>query len=1092
MWKYKIAALMHDPPYKPYFVTGMCKVPEKLKKEVTGEKAHERLAKMLQNSILGNNSEGAEDIEGLLRDADHYASGADRQIRFEQETNEFCFRHHVSGEVIPEGFTVSKDEEICEGIRSSLGYLEATLKKILEIIRKNDSGGYKEAFIFLWRYLPELTAVIGKDPLSARIHTEHVLELSFLLPADTRIPDHSLWDHLELTSAFFTALYHSNDFAVVALKIPGPQRLISASRKYRDLWGSSYLVSLAMTFILKNIAEEFGPDVVIIPSLRGNPLFDYYFIFNNDKRSKIYEEISKELEKVASLIENSKETSREFSVYSLIPNRSILILPSKYSEKDIGDYVEEICNKSIGELTKILIDGLRKLMTKLKNCGYIDVELQEGYDKAVEKQIRDRLMPKISVVRASDVSNLSKLRKILEGTSLEEDLNAVLETLNKLSKEKITGTKAAAYIFHIIESIARFKLENEVQEYRAVHLSRELCDVCGERESIFELKYKTLQKERTIKLCGVCFIKRYLDKILKETKLGELMEFRFLSHVDLSLMKSIKNLKYIVEYIFSEDILSGPKDLPYSVGIMRDNIGIVKKYIRREDLKGLLKDLREDIKRIIGDPKKFFDDFESSLREVAKNSYEFNTEEIVDYLTAQKEDVFQSLEEHLRDPNLKTLIATLKSHVMKLRKLLKVLNSSKYKSLIREVFGTTVDDILEGMKFYAVIKGDGDSIGSLLSRKILIEENNKSSYAPMKIYMHEGLYSEFKNDIKRISTPSYVKTVSSSLTNYVVWLLNRLKELNEKYSNSIFYSIIYLGGDDIFIISDPSSALEISSLIVEGFSKTHDKMPIYKEEKEDQRQNSVTKVLPGWSMSISLVWAHYKYPLRDVIRASSYNLERAKNAQWSTPLEKFKAVGSYKLLPSKSKSATCLSMVLSTGISEGLILRNFSHDYCGGYYYVPLRALYLLKFMNLLPKTSVSRLIHSLLEITANIKGKAAIELFTSHPNDNFFRLLIKKEIRDHVLSVKPERREDLELAFLRGLENRNSIAIPVSNFGEYITSREERRSIDDYIAESFKEIKNNMHFERKNNIIGEYHDFFLLLKLLHRISRYYVIWRCL
>ena len=68
-------------------------------------------------------------------------------------------------------------------------------------------------------------------------------------------------------------------------------------------------------------------------------------------------------------------------------------------------------------------------------------------------------------------------------------------------------------------------------------------------------------------------------------------------------------------------------------------------------------------------------------------------------------------------------------YVKCLKEILETLMSNEYKPLIRDTFGTTIDDLVESMKFFAIIKGDGDSIGALLSRKIIIKDNTKG-YAP--------------------------------------------------------------------------------------------------------------------------------------------------------------------------------------------------------------------------------------------------------------------------------------------------------------------------------------------------------------------------
>src|SRR5208283_2943082 len=58
----------------------------------------------------------------------------------------------------------------------------------------------------------------------------------------------------------------------------GPvQDFIAAARSIRDLWSGSYLLSWLMAAGMKALSAEVGPDAVIFPSLRGQPLFDLHW-----------------------------------------------------------------------------------------------------------------------------------------------------------------------------------------------------------------------------------------------------------------------------------------------------------------------------------------------------------------------------------------------------------------------------------------------------------------------------------------------------------------------------------------------------------------------------------------------------------------------------------------------------------------------------------------------------------------------------------------------------------------------------------------------------------------------------------------------
>lgn len=58
----------------------------------------------------------------------------------------------------------------------------------------------------------------------------------------------------------------------------GPvQDFISAARSIRDLWSGSYLLSWLMAAGMKALSAEIGPDAVVFPNLRDQPLFDLHW-----------------------------------------------------------------------------------------------------------------------------------------------------------------------------------------------------------------------------------------------------------------------------------------------------------------------------------------------------------------------------------------------------------------------------------------------------------------------------------------------------------------------------------------------------------------------------------------------------------------------------------------------------------------------------------------------------------------------------------------------------------------------------------------------------------------------------------------------
>jgi CRISPR-associated protein Cmr2 len=99
-----------------------------------------------------------------------------------------------------------------------------------------------------------------------------------MLPADTRVPDHSIWDHLDLTSAFAGAFSSDpkGEAALLALAIGPVQGFIASARTTSDLWAGSHLLSRLAWEAMKPVCEDLGPDAILFPRLRGVPQVDLW------------------------------------------------------------------------------------------------------------------------------------------------------------------------------------------------------------------------------------------------------------------------------------------------------------------------------------------------------------------------------------------------------------------------------------------------------------------------------------------------------------------------------------------------------------------------------------------------------------------------------------------------------------------------------------------------------------------------------------------------------------------------------------------------------------------------------------------------
>lgn len=205
-----------------------------------------------------------------VKRADHWASAADRpqfprsdkdgryaswtQVRFHEQA---VLIHPLSGTEYDLG---KLDVEAAHIRAVSTAHFNSLIER--------DADGQPDArrtALSFWRFGPELDA-------------DGLRHLWQLLPADTRIPDHTIWTHLDLSAAFassFAGDVEANP-ALLTMSFGPVQDFIAQARTTSDLWAGSHLLSRLAWEGLKVICERLGPDAVLFPQLRGVPQVDLW------------------------------------------------------------------------------------------------------------------------------------------------------------------------------------------------------------------------------------------------------------------------------------------------------------------------------------------------------------------------------------------------------------------------------------------------------------------------------------------------------------------------------------------------------------------------------------------------------------------------------------------------------------------------------------------------------------------------------------------------------------------------------------------------------------------------------------------------
>ena len=269
-WQAKIWGLLHDSPLKP------------LQRSKKGDGPWSNLVAMNGWKEFTKSPTGG---FTWIKQADLIASASDRaamnslsnwsNINYEDGLE---IRHLLSGQKLK--FELPQTSQLHswrnlsgeQGIGEERKHInQLVLDTIPEHIR--NSGDYQKVFWWLWRCLPEALSC-NSDVIAPNLS---------LIPAETRIPDCSIWSHNSMVSTLAGSLmgYDGSSNSrpyIVTFTFTPVQEVVKASRKMQDFWAGSWILHYLSACICWAWAEEYGPDSVVYPSLYAQPLIDHWLL----------------------------------------------------------------------------------------------------------------------------------------------------------------------------------------------------------------------------------------------------------------------------------------------------------------------------------------------------------------------------------------------------------------------------------------------------------------------------------------------------------------------------------------------------------------------------------------------------------------------------------------------------------------------------------------------------------------------------------------------------------------------------------------------------------------------------------------------
>ncbi len=252
------------------------------------------------------------------------ASASDRTT-IDKLPNEYSeVKYNDAGIAVHHLLSGKPQQVICDNWHDKL--IDNTQPQFLENIQRNALNQIKDwqnpqkVHWWLWRCYPEIIA--GQE---ANIH---------LLPAETKLPDASIWSQVTMTSAIAGGLagYYNDENQypqteteefeqsrpyLTTFSFSPVQELIKASRKMRDFWAGSWLLHYLSAKVAWAIAFKYGADTLLYPCLYEQPLIDHWL-----------------LQKYPDFAQWIKKPATESILTAGFPNVLVMILPNNGKDEN--------------------------------------------------------------------------------------------------------------------------------------------------------------------------------------------------------------------------------------------------------------------------------------------------------------------------------------------------------------------------------------------------------------------------------------------------------------------------------------------------------------------------------------------------------------------------------------------------------------------------------------------------------------------------------------------------------------------------------------------------------------------------------------
>ncbi|SHK76395.1 CRISPR-associated protein, Cmr2 family [Rhodothermus profundi] len=505
-WSQKIVAFLHDPPGKALVLRSVSHDP------------HAQLAEALQQIVLGRPSEAGEKERAVK--ADHIASAADR-VNFPERATAYWDRvnamltHPLAAGTPPQSVPLPAQDlpQLDNEIQEEAGH-RVLRSWITQLAAQPDSE--KRLYFHIWRLL--YAELARRTSLRGWVR---------LLPADTRQPDHPLEQHLSITAAIADALPEP---AFLVFSIGPVQEFIAAARRTQDLWMGSWLLSYLTWRAIESLAEEYGPDVVVFPSLRGQPLCDHWLHTTHNLPCR---------------------PSEADLARPTFPNKFVALLSIQEAARGA-----EKAEKAVREEWKQLSEALYQ---ELSVCFPADEQTRQLWEAQIQQHLEVYwvVLPWIGADNAPGKPQAEAVkatyRALLppDGSWPFEEIYQVLDQSGRYDPN--WGT-----VYSLLYDLAdrAFNARKNLRNFEPVCEEGPKCTLCGQRAALRSKQHnarrfwgqtansRRAQRKYDIKpdgkerLCAVCAVKRFVQREVLAQKIGLRSSFPSTSEISAATFKA--------------------------------------------------------------------------------------------------------------------------------------------------------------------------------------------------------------------------------------------------------------------------------------------------------------------------------------------------------------------------------------------------------------------------------------------------------------------------------------------------------------------------------------------------------------------------